>query len=149
MSAFGNPVPQRPGESEQKIRARSVSRGIAIGRIVCLFGQKRQFYRLLLKESQIESEIKRFRSAVRTSENQLKKIQSKNNGPASDAIAGIFDAQRLILGDASFLAKIETVIHEEKVNAEWAVKSVADTYIAKFKHLPDEHLRSKYVDVED
>jgi len=77
MSAFGNPVPQRPGESEQKIRARSVSRGIAIGRIVCLFGQKRQFYRLLLKESQIESEIKRFRSAVRTSENQLKKIQSE------------------------------------------------------------------------
>lgn len=152
MSAFGNPIPQRrptSGESEQKIRARSVSRGVAVGRIVCLFGQKRQFYRLALKESRIESEIKRFRAAVKTSETQLKKIQNKKNRPTSDAIAGIFDAQRLILADSSFLAKIETVVSEEKVNAEWAVKSVADTYIAKFKHLPDEHLRSKYVDVED
>jgi len=152
MSSFGNSIPQRrptSGESEQKIRARSVSRGVAIGRVVCLFGQKRQFYRLALKESRIEREIRRFRAAVKTSENQLKKIQSKKNRPSSDAISGIFDAQRLILADSSFLAKVETVIFEEKVNAEWAVKSVADTYIARFKHLPDEHLRSKYVDVED
>jgi phosphoenolpyruvate-protein phosphotransferase len=152
MSTMGSPTPQRrpaSGETEQKIRARSVSRGVAIGKVVCLFGQKRQFCRLQIKESRIESEIKRFHSAVRVSENQLKRIGSLKSRKANGSVAGIFDAQRLILNDASFLSKIENIIAEEKVNAEWAVKSVGDIYIAKFKNLPDEHLRSKYVDVED
>jgi hypothetical protein len=43
--------------NELKIKARAVSRGIAIGKVVSLYGKKRQYYRIELKESQLEREI--------------------------------------------------------------------------------------------
>ncbi|MGH9819392.1 MAG: phosphoenolpyruvate--protein phosphotransferase, partial [Pyrinomonadaceae bacterium] len=55
----------------------------------------------------------------------------------------------MILEDASLLTKIEETIVNDRVNAEWAVKVVTDSYISKFKGIADEHLRSRYVDIED
>ncbi len=136
-------------EKEIKLRAHAVSRGLAFGKIVCLYGKKRQFYRISLKPNQIEREIRRFRSAVRLAKIHLKKIGLRSNGKASDAVSGIFDVHRMILEDSAFAAGIEKRITDEKVNAEWAVKVVSDTYVTKFKNIPDEHLRSRYVDIED
>jgi hypothetical protein len=35
-----------PTNVEERLNARTVSRGLAIGKIVCLHGRKRQFYRI-------------------------------------------------------------------------------------------------------
>ena len=59
---------------EVKFTARAVSRGISVGKVVCLHGQQRQFYQIKLKKSQIEAELRRFRAAVRLAKSQLKKI---------------------------------------------------------------------------
>lgn len=131
---------------EIKLKARAVSRGIAIGEIVCLYGGKRQFYRIgLEEETQIKREIRRFRAAVRLAKKQLKKIASSN----SDTQSGIFEAHSLILEDSSLTSKIEEYISIQKVNAEWAVKVISDGYIAEYKAIEDEHLRERYVDLED
>jgi phosphotransferase system enzyme I (PtsI) len=152
MNAFDNkkqsPEPSQ-NHQEQRLRARSVSRGVAIGRIVRLHGSKRQFYRIDLEDSRIERELRRFRAAIRLARRQLKKIGDDNSVPAGEARSDIFGAHLLILDDRSLHSKIEQNIEEKKVNAEWAVKIVTDSYVATYKNMPDEHLRQRYIDIED
>lgn len=134
---------------EQKLKARAVSRGIAIGKIVCLHGQKRQFYRISLKETQIERELRRFRAAVRLSKRQLKSLSHRKTHSSSETQANIFEAHLMILEDNSLLTKIESTIEEQKVNAEWAVKSVTDRYLEIYKDIQDEYLRERRIDLQD
>jgi phosphotransferase system enzyme I (PtsI) len=132
--------------AELKLKARAVARGVAIGKVVCLYGRKRQFYRINLEDSQIEKELRRFRAAIRLAKRQLKKI-SQSEGRNSKL--NFFDAHLLILEDKSLQDKIEKNIVRQKVNAEWAVKVVTERYIATYKAIADEHLREKYIDLED
>lgn len=134
---------------EQKLKARAVSRGIAIGKIVCLHGKKRQFYRITLKDSQIERELRRLRAAVRLAKRQLKKLSHRKAHSASETQANIFATHLMILEDNSLLTKIETTIQEQKVNAEWAVKFVTDRYLSIYKDIQDEYLRERRIDLQD
>ncbi len=137
--------PAKKRNVEIKLEARAVSRGVAIGKVVCLHGGTRQFYKISLKNDYIEREIKRFRAAVRLAKRQLKKIESGT----SQTQSSIFETHLLILEDNSLLLKIEGYIEKEKVNAEWAVKIVTDAYIADYKAIADEHLRERYIDLKD
>lgn len=142
--------PSKEKKSEIKLTARAVSRGVAVGRVVCLYGRKRQFYRIELENGQIEREVRRFYAAVRLAKKQLKKIGASAANRANGANkAGIFDAHLLILEDKSLQRKIEETIKAERVNAEWAVKVVSDKYIAQYKSVADEILRERYIDLED
>lgn len=131
---------------ESSLSGTAVSRGVGIGKIVSLFGKKRQFYRVNLEASKIEKELRRFRAAIRLAKNQLKKISQSNN---SETPSGIFETHLLFLEDRSLLEKIEDTINNQKVNAEWAVKVVTDKYISTYKNIADEHLRERYIDLED
>jgi phosphotransferase system enzyme I (PtsI) len=134
--------------AEVRLRARSVSRGVAIGNIVTLHGEQKQFYKIPLADSAaVEKEIRRLRAAIRLAERQLKKIAGKNTGASQQA--HIFDVHLLILKDKSYLSQIESVIADQKVNAEWAVKTVTDNYKARYENISDEYLRERYVDLQD
>lgn len=136
-------------KAEQKFRARAVSRGIVIGKIVSLHGKRRQFYQVKLKANQIEREIKRFRTAVRLAKRQLEKLSRGKSKKHSETQSTIFDTHQMILEDVSLLTKIEETISEQKVNAEWAVKFVTDRYISIYKDIQDEHLRERHIDLQD
>jgi len=150
MTAFEKKKQTSPTtKNELRLNAHAVSRGVAIGKIICLHGRKRQFYKINLETSQIERELRRLRAAVRLAARQLIKISTPKSGTIQETKANIFDAHLLILQDKSLQTKIEDTVVEEKVNAEWAVKTVTDEYIAKYKTIPDEYLRERYIDVED
>nr|MBA2737910.1 hypothetical protein [Pyrinomonadaceae bacterium] len=68
-------LPKNNG-SELRLKARSVSRGVAIGNVVSLYGRKRQFYKILLEDSQIDREISRFKASIRLAKRQLLQISS-------------------------------------------------------------------------
>lgn len=136
-------------QKEIRLNARAVSRGVAVGKIICLHGRKRQFYKINVGSAQIKRELRRFRAAVRLAIRQLKKIAGQKSGGIADTKANIFDAHLMILEDKSLQEKIEQIIGEKKLNAEWAVKTVTDEYIARYKIIPDEHLRERYIDLED
>lgn len=133
--------------NETRLNARPVSRGIAIGRVTCLYGDSRQFYRIPIAPDKIEKELSRYRSAHAAASKQLDKYGTSFDSSANSA--AIFDMHRAILEDSSLSEKIEDVIRTHAVNAEWAVKVVTDEYIAKYRAIPDEHFRDRYVDVED
>ncbi len=134
---------------EVRLKARAVSRGISIGRIVCLHGTTRQFYRIHLEASQVPREIRRLRAAVAKAKRQLTSLAKRKTGRIAESGPGIFDAHKTLIEDSSLQAKIEAAITNDLVNAEWAIKTVADGYVAKYKAIPDEQLRDRYIDIED
>jgi len=136
-------------DEELLLEGRAVSRGIAIGTVLCLYGQKRQFYRVNLKKDQIEREVRRFLASVRLAKLQLKKISQSKDDSIGENQANIFETHLLFLEDRSLLTKIENTIRREKYNAEWAVQVVIDSYVSRYKQLSDKHLREKYIDLED
>jgi phosphotransferase system enzyme I (PtsI) len=149
LNGTGQNSQARKNKSEVKLSARAVSRGVAVGKIVCLHGRKRQFYRIDLKENQIERELRRFHASVRLAKRQLKKTGAQKSEIFGEKSATIFDAHLLILEDKSLLGKIEENIKVQKVNAEWAVKVITDKYIAQYKSISDDHFRERYIDLED
>ncbi|MEZ5425666.1 MAG: phosphoenolpyruvate--protein phosphotransferase [Pyrinomonadaceae bacterium] len=144
-----NYEPTQTNNEEIKLKSRAVSRGVAIGRIVCLHGHSRQFYRTDLKESQIGKEIKRFQRAVELTRKQLNHVISRHKQFKGAKKADIFLTHLMILEDKTLNHKIVEKIKTEKVNAEWAVKIVLDTYISRYKSIADEHLRDRYIDLRD
>jgi phosphotransferase system enzyme I (PtsI) len=125
-----------------------MSRGVAIGRVVCLHGSTRQFFRTSIDPTAIEREVRRVRAAFRLARRQLNKLQY-STGTGAASVPGIFEAQRAMIEDSSLLEKVEETITRDQVNADWAVKVVTDAYISKYKEIPDEHIREKYIDIED
>jgi len=140
------PSTERTNGDEVRLKARSMSRGIAIGRVVCLHGSNRQFFKIEIPESEVERETRRARAAFRLASSQLNKLRSESE---ASSVPGIFDAQRAMIEESSLLEKVVETVAEQKVNAEWAVKIVTDGYIDKYKSIADEHLRDRYIDLED
>ncbi|HLA94398.1 MAG TPA: phosphoenolpyruvate--protein phosphotransferase [Pyrinomonadaceae bacterium] len=149
MKEAGNNGPSSSNNAaELRLTARPVSRGVAIGKIVCLYGENRQFYRTSVPTDGIPKEIIRFQTAHDVACRQLRKMSDDSSEKASSS-SSIFDVHRAILEDSSLKDKIVSIIEAEAVNAEWAVKLVTDEYIAKYRAIPDEHFRDRYIDVED
>ena len=135
--------------SEVQLTGRAVSRGIAVGKIVWLHGNRRQFYRINLKTKEVEREVKRLHKAVEVAKRQLVKLAAGTGPSNAESAAGIFQSHYLILEDSSLESKFEREIVAQNVNAEWAIKHVTDAYIAKYQAIEDEHLRDRYIDIED
>ncbi|HSI88756.1 MAG TPA: phosphoenolpyruvate--protein phosphotransferase [Pyrinomonadaceae bacterium] len=135
--------------SEVRFQAKSVSRGVANGRVVCIHGANRQYFRIDLPPDGVAPEIERLNAAFNSAQRrlaQLTRAESNRNVAASQSI---FETHRLMLSDPGLQSKIEEAIRDENVNAEWAVKLVSDKYFARFKAIPDEHFRDRLVDLED
>lgn len=135
--------------SEIRIKARSVSRGIAVGKIVSLYGSSRQFFRTVIDETSVQSEIRRFRRAIETAKRELSRIISRRKTRNADSSPAIFDSQRMLVNDSSLVSKVEAEITNNHFNAEWALRVVTEEYVSKYKAFEDQHLRDRYVDIED
>ncbi len=152
MNARSNSEAEMPaGETtpETRLKARAMSRGVAVGRVVCLYGSGRQFYRIDLADAEIPGELKRLRAAISESKKQLARIVARKKGRIAQSGPGIFESHMAMIEDPALRSNIENEIKEQKVNAEWAIKLVSDEFVSKYKAIEDEHLRDRYIDIED
>lgn len=132
--------------SELQIIGQGVSRGTALGKAVCLFGRRRQYFRIKIDDTQIDKELRRLKAAVRLAIRQLGRLSPKHT---NESLAGIIDTHKLMMSDPAMLGEIEQKIIDEKINAEWAVKLITDGYLAQYKSIPDERFRERQADLED
>jgi phosphoenolpyruvate-protein phosphotransferase (PTS system enzyme I) len=132
-------------ETEIRVQGRSVSRGVAIGRVVCLYGRKRQFFKIDLDEYQIDPEIHRLESAIEIAKKQIESLGNSSN----EIQTKIFETHSLILEDDTLINQLHTIIAEQHVNSEWAIKKVTESYISHYNSLKDEHLKDRKGDFED
>ncbi|HVF50123.1 MAG TPA: phosphoenolpyruvate--protein phosphotransferase [Pyrinomonadaceae bacterium] len=135
---------------EQRWQGVAVSEGLAAGRVLRIHsGVRQRVYRATLAEDEVERETRRFRAALRLVRRQLHDVRRKAERALGAEHAYIFEAHLLMLEDRKFLEDIESYIRDERVNAEWAVKVVADRLLAIYAEITDEYLRERSSDVED
>lgn len=104
--------------------------------------------RLLLPPDRVELEVQRLTAALQVSRRQLQAIKDRLSREAGPH-AYIFDAHLLMLEDPLLRDRAVTMIREEHVNAEWALKRVAEHLHALFDEFTDAYLKERSTDLDD
>jgi phosphotransferase system enzyme I (PtsP) len=86
--------------------------------------------------------------AIAQSVEEIVKLKEKMRVLAPEVDGALFDAQRMMLEDATFITKIESRIHDGCA-AESALKYVVEEYVAAFLTVSDGYLRERAGDVRD
>ncbi len=133
-----------------KLKGLAASPGIAIGRVLRLDERgRRQFYYMEVSAQQARTEIKRLREAFAEAHARLKEIRSNLKGELGGQHEYILDAHLLMLEDKHLIAEAEREIRSRRINAEWAVRNVADRLAGAYRHIKDPYLRERSADIED
>ncbi|HPC03338.1 MAG TPA: phosphoenolpyruvate--protein phosphotransferase [Syntrophales bacterium] len=102
----------------------------------------------LVKASQVAEEIRRFRKALKSAEQELAGIREKM--ASREGIESRFiDVHTLILKDRSYRRDTVNFIREKRINAEWALRLTLLKYRDVFSRMEDEYLRERIADVEN
>ena len=132
-----------------RLRGVGVSPGIAVGPALVVEREAVPVFRLLLAPDQVEAEVERLTWAVAASRKQLQAIKERLSREADVPHAYIFDAHLLMLEDPLLQDKAVAVIREERVNAEWALRSVAEQLHEMFGEFSDAYFRERSTDLDD
>src|ERR1051325_8249899 len=140
----------KPGVRDSKLLGVGASPGIAVGRALRLDESGRhQFYYVAVSGGQVRREVRRLREAFAEARAQLQEIKDKLAHQLGSEHSYILDAHLMILEDDRFQTEIRHEIRNQKINAEWGVRSVTDRIVAAYKQVQDSYLRERSTDIED
>src|SRR6478672_10934868 len=126
-----------------------VAPGIAVGRaVVVRFGGTPAFRRAVLPE-EMEGEERRLRRAAREATEDFLKHSRESSGAMSTELAAILEAHGLIASDETLLQAIIERMSRERVNAEWALASVAREMERRLEAADSEAMRERAADIAD
>jgi len=95
-------------------------------------------------------ELERLKGAASVCYSQVEDIMSGLDGSVDPQTVEILDFQLLLLEDTDFIGKIEDAVAAQEVNAEYAIHSVSEEYIAMLDGMTDnDYLRGRVADVAD
>jgi len=126
-----------------------VSPGIAVGPALVVEREAVPVFRLLLKAEQVEPEVERLSWAVAASRRQLQAIKDRLTREADLPHAYIFDAHLLMLEDPLLHDRAAGIIRAERVNAEWALRTVSEQLHGMFDAFTDAYFRERSTDLDD
>ncbi len=132
---------------EIKLSGISASPGICIGKAY-LVG--REGVEVIKKYSidgkDLDKEIKRFKSAVKKTKNELQGI-IENSPEDFRQNANILETHALLLKDKMLYGSTIETIENERVNAEWALKMVVSKIRMMFEGMSDDYFRERGSDI--
>jgi phosphotransferase system enzyme I (PtsI) len=133
-----------------KLEGVPASPGIAIGRVLRLDERGRhQYYYIGVSAAQVGMEIRRLHEALQEASAQLQEIKVRLAEQLGYEHSFILDAHLLMLEDKQLIKELEHEVRTRRVNAEWAVRTVADRAIEVYKQVNDQYLRERTSDLED
>ncbi len=132
----------------RRLSGAGVVDGIASGQAVLLVRRGRAL-RVPIAANRIDDEVARLERARERSRQQIAAIRERLGAGPGAELAPLFDAQRLMLDDPLLIGRARTLIHEEQVNADWAVQRAFDDVAALFDDIDDPYLRDRRGDVAD
>jgi phosphotransferase system enzyme I (PtsI) len=101
--------------------------------------------RYAISEKNVKNEVKRFKSAVQTAKQDLRAIIKSS--PAEQLKADILETHVLLLNDKLLYGRTIEAIEKERVNAEWALKTVVNQIELVFQEMPDPYLKERVSDI--
>ena len=124
-----------------------VSKGIAIGEAFVLAREQVDITQRTLAASEIKSEIKRFKKAMKLANKQLHDIKKKIAKNTAEDILVFIDTHLLMLEDPAFDEGTIANIREFSCNAEWALQMQGERLVQVFDEMEDPYLRTRKDDV--
>ncbi len=134
---------------ERLFRGIAVSAGVCRGKVLVLDSAPPTIQRLQIPEHGTAEEVARLEKALVSTREQIASIQRRvQEGMGADE-GGIFEAHLLVLEDRTLIDEVIRVIHQQKVNAEYAFETVAEKYASALAAINDEYLRERAADMRD
>jgi phosphotransferase system enzyme I (PtsP) len=93
-------------------------------------------------------ELVRFQAAIERSVEEVERLKQRVQGSFPEIDAALFDTQRLMLTDESFLKRVETEIGAG-ASAETALERVVTAMVEEFLRLDDSYLKERAIDIKD
>ncbi len=135
--------------SAKTLQGIAVSPGIVIGKAHLVDREKaRILYQYIISEDQLNMEVKRFKDALRATEEQLIRLKDRMPEQVNDH-AVILESHLMILKDTMLSDATISRIIDEKINAEWALKKSLDQIRQVFSEIEDEYISTRINDVEN
>ena len=96
-----------------------------------------------------DAEVNRYKAAIGKSVSELQVIRDRAEVELGADKAAIFDAHLLVVNDPELIGPIEEKIKTDKVNAEYALKEVADMFVTMFESMDNEYMKERAADIRD
>lgn len=101
-----------------------------------------------VRQDDVGDELSRFEAAVGKSAEQIRAIRDRLSGADGGEHLLILEAHLLMLNDAVFVEGVKTLIREERVNAEWALRRTIERIRSMFEGLADNYFRERGSDID-
>jgi phosphotransferase system enzyme I (PtsI) len=125
-------------------RGNAVSPGLGIGPAYVVDRREVNIPRTHIERDAVEDELRRFRAALRGTQDQLEAIKGRlTHGEHRQ----ILKAQQMMLRDPDLVQRTEGLIKDELINAEWAVSRTVDEIRQTLAKASDELFRARQFDV--
>ncbi len=131
----------------QTLRGISASPGIAIGPVFRYAVQH-----IIVAERgarAVDLELERLSAALETARQQLEALTEQARQAAGADEAAVFEAHQLFLDDPELLERVQTLIREQSVSAEYAWQAGTRYYAEALSSIGDEYLAARAADVND
>ncbi|MBU9710962.1 phosphoenolpyruvate--protein phosphotransferase [Evansella tamaricis] len=131
----------------KKLTGIGASAGIAIAKGFRLENPDLTVERMVIDN--VDAEINKFNNALETSKKELEVIKERTLKEIGEEHAEIFSAHLLVLSDPELVDTIRQKVNSEKVNAAYALREVADQFIAIFEGMENEYMKERASDIRD
>ncbi len=95
------------------------------------------------------AEWERFKTAQKKAIGQLAMLRDKARAEAGEEAVLLFETHQMMVRDNDYVKTIESLIKEDKLNAEAAVSDAADRFADMFARMDDVYMQERAVDVKD
>jgi phosphoenolpyruvate-protein phosphotransferase (PTS system enzyme I) len=124
----------------------SASPGVVIGKALLVNEEELVIEKFI---STFELEQARLGQAIQAAKLELNSLREKTLLTLGNDKALIFEAHLMILEDPELLKQTLTIIKNQSINAEYALNSVANKFIALFESMDDAYLKERASDIRD
>jgi len=131
------------------VKGLGVSPGIVMGQVYVDWKEQIEIEKDYVDDP--EGEIERFNLAVATANDEITQLYERENRVIDVDEAGpdLYRVHGESLHDPEFLDEIRNVMRTQNVNAEWAVKSVAEKFAQVFEGIDDDSMKARADDIKD
>ena len=130
----------------ERLTGVAASPGIAIG-VAHVLGSRVDVHERRVAAEAVEAELARFEHALKTTDDQLARIQQQIAEREGDEHQyRVLEAHRLMLTDVHLVEQTRRHIRDDHAGAEWAVRKALDQIQAVFERIEDPYFRDRRSD---
>ncbi|MFA6078624.1 MAG: phosphoenolpyruvate--protein phosphotransferase [Candidatus Omnitrophota bacterium] len=139
----------RDKKKEFILKGIPASPGIAIGKALLLDREQYVIPKRIIKEDQIQNEVKRFKDALIQTKNEILEIKKRISEEMGIEHGQIFSAHLLVIEDSMLIEEVITKLKKDKLSIEYVFQDVLKRYIKVFSEMDDEYLKERISDIND